>query len=87
MYAGVREDLRKYAHICGWHRSTLVITPLELPMHFEFLRQYLSLAWSVPSRLGCLAESLGHQLVSASTVFNVDAVDGTQVFRLVQTSS
>lgn len=56
-------------------------------MHFEFLRQYLSLTWSVPSRLGCLAESLRHQLVSASTVFNVDAVDGAQVFRLVQTSS
>lgn len=83
---GVWEHFHKCAHTCGCHRSTLVIMPLELPMHFEFLRQCLSLAWSVPSRLGCLAESLRHQLVSASTVFNVNAVDGAQVPMLVESS-
>lgn len=83
MHVGVQKQLHKCAHICGYHRSTLVITLLELPMHFELLRQCLTLAWSVPSRLGCLAESLRHQLASAS---NVDAVDKEQVPMLVEPS-
>lgn len=86
MYVGVWEHLHKRAHLCRCPRSTLVITLLELPMHFEFLRQCLSLAWSVPSRVGCLADRLRHQLVSASTVLNVDAVDAAQVPMLVEPS-